>query len=69
MTGPSVKEAQQKLNRVHTDSTTLGLPSLEGCPLSEDGRFSQRMKQAVTDFQQQVFSDPAKWDGVIGPET
>jgi peptidoglycan hydrolase-like protein with peptidoglycan-binding domain len=69
MTGPSVKEAQQKLNRVHTDSIALGLPGLRGCPLPEDGHFSQRMKQAVTDFQQQVFSDPAKWDGTVGADT
>ena len=67
--GAAVREAQQKLNRVHADSVALGLPGLAGCPLSEDGRFDQRTEQAVSDFQQQVFGDPAKWNGVIGADT
>ncbi|MGH9382809.1 MAG: S8 family serine peptidase, partial [Vicinamibacterales bacterium] len=69
MRSDAVREAQRKLNRVHADSVALGLLGLTGCPLPEDGHFSQRMQLAVTDFQQQVFPDPAKWDGTIGPDT
>src|SRR5205807_902971 len=42
---------------------------LPGCPLPEDGRFTGRMERAVLAFQQQVFADPARWDGTIGPAT
>jgi peptidoglycan hydrolase-like protein with peptidoglycan-binding domain/subtilisin family serine protease len=67
--GDAVVDAQRRLNRVHADAVALGLPGLTGCPLPEDGNFDKRMQQAVTEFQQQVFSDPAKWDGSIGPDT
>src|SRR5215472_4853413 len=67
--GPAVREVQAKLNRIHADLTALGLAGLAGCPLPEDGRFDVRMAQAVLAFQLQVFSDPAQWDGVVGPAT
>ena len=66
---PSVRELQRKLNRVHSDLVSLALPGLEGCPLSETDRFDAQTARAVVSFQQQVFGDPAKWDGVVGPET
>src|SRR5262249_1947585 len=65
----AVRAAQVKLNRVHADLPALGLPGLAGCPLPEDGRFDERMARAVLAFQQQVFSDPGQWDGIIGPAT
>jgi len=68
-TGPAVREAQRKLNRVHADAVALGLPGLAGCPLVEDGRFRERMEMAVRSFQQQVLGDPIEWNGVIGPKT
>ena len=65
----AVREAQQKLNRVHADSVALGLLGLTGAPLNEDGRFDQRTEQAVADFQQQVFGDPSRWNGVLDAAT
>ena len=67
--GRAVREAQRQLNRVHADLIALGLPGLPGCPLPEDGRFGAPMAHAVLAFQQQVFSDPAHWDGAVGPAT
>jgi peptidoglycan hydrolase-like protein with peptidoglycan-binding domain len=67
--GNAVRRAQAQLNRVHADLTALRLPGLPGCPLPEDGRFTDRMAKAVQAFQQQVFTDPAQWDGNIGPAT
>ena len=52
-----------------SDLVALALPGLEGCPLSETDRFDAQTALAVVSFQQQVFSDPSKWDGIIGPET
>lgn len=66
---PSVRELQRKLNRVHSDLVALALVGLEGCPLSETDRFDAQTAHAVVSFQQQVFENPAKWDGVVGPET
>jgi len=68
-TGPAVREAERKLNRVHADAVALGLPGLAGCPLVEDGRFGERMEMAVRSFQQQVLADPTEWNGIIGPKT
>ena len=67
--GDAVRQAQRALNRIHADALALGLPGLPGCPLPEDGRFADSTEAAVTALQQQVLSDPSKWDGVIGPET
>jgi peptidoglycan hydrolase-like protein with peptidoglycan-binding domain len=67
--GNAVRRAQRALNRIHADTLALGLPGLPGCLLPEDGRFGTSTESAVIALQQQVLSDPAKWDGVIGPET
>jgi hypothetical protein len=67
--GSAVRRAQAQLNRIHADLTALQLPGLPGCPLQEDGRFTDRMARAVLAFQQQIFADPAQWDGSIGPAT
>ncbi|WP_156132318.1 S8 family serine peptidase [Paraburkholderia terrae] len=67
--GERVKQVQQALNRVHADSVALGLPGLPSCPLTVDGNFNEKTEAAVIAFQQQVFNDPANWDGVVGPET
>ena len=66
---PAVRELQRKLNRIDSDLKALALPGLEGCPLRETDRFDAQTAQAVTAFQQQVFDDPMKWDGVMGSET
>jgi len=68
-TGNTVRELQRQLNRIHADSVALGLPGLSGCPLVEDGHFDHQTEQAVLAIQQQIFGDPAKWDGVVGAET
>jgi subtilisin family serine protease/peptidoglycan hydrolase-like protein with peptidoglycan-binding domain len=68
-TGTAVREAQRKLNRIHVDAVALGFPGLAGCPLVEDSRFGERMEAAVRSLQQQVFSDPSEWNGVIDPKT
>lgn len=68
-TGNTVREIQRQLNRIHADSVALGLPGLSGCPLVEDGHFDHQTEQAVLALQQQIFGDPAKWDGVVGAET
>ena len=67
--GAAVRRAQSQLNRIHLDLIALQLPGLAGCPLPEDGRFGDRMAQAVLALQQQVFASRAQWDGVIGPAT
>ncbi|AUT75538.1 hypothetical protein C2L64_44985 [Paraburkholderia hospita] len=67
--GDRVKLAQKALNRVHSDLVALGLPGLSGCPLALDGKYDAKTEAAVTAFQQQLFNDPSKWDGIIGPET
>ncbi len=67
--GPSVRQAQAQLNRVDADLKSLGLPGLAGCPLPEDGRFGAAMTLAVQAFQRQVFDDPSRWDGALGPAT
>src|SRR5262249_22828019 len=68
-THPAVRELQRKLNRIHSDLEALALPGLDGCPLRETDRFDAQTARAVTAFQQQVFDDPAKWDGVVAPDT
>jgi hypothetical protein len=67
--GSAVRRAQAQLNRIHADLTALQLPGLPGCPLHEDGRFTDCMARAVLAFQQQIFADPAQWEGSIGPAT
>jgi peptidoglycan hydrolase-like protein with peptidoglycan-binding domain len=67
--GRAVWALQRQLNRVYADLIALGLAGLRGCPLPENGRFGAPMAHAVLAFQQQVFSDPAQWDGAVGPAT
>ncbi|HEY0779876.1 MAG TPA: peptidoglycan-binding protein, partial [Gemmatirosa sp.] len=68
--GNAVREAQLKLNLVHTRATVLGGPGLSGAPLAIDGEFGPQTRAAVVSFQGQAFpSSPGDWDGVVGPRT
>ncbi|WP_242185790.1 S8 family serine peptidase [Sphingomonas sp. CARO-RG-8B-R24-01] len=67
--GPSVIEAQTKLNAIHDTLRQAG-PGLDRCPLTVDGLFGPRTRAATVSFQKQVFPfQPGEWDGVIGAHT
>src|SRR5262249_17918369 len=68
--GEAVREAQTKLNAVHSCNLTRSRPGLQGAPLVVDGIFGPKTFNAVVSFQQQAFpAAPPEWDGVIGPRT
>jgi subtilisin family serine protease len=68
--GPSVQEAQQKLNIVHRRQQESGSAGLAAAPLVEDGIFGDHTYQATVSFQRLAFPDqPREWDGAIGPKT
>lgn len=68
--GPSVQEAQIKLNIVHRRRLESGMPGLTAAPLLEDGIFGDLTRQATVSFQRLAFPDqPREWDGAIGPRT
>lgn len=67
--GPSVVEAQTKLNAAHINFSTNG-PGIANCPLDTDGVFGRLTQVAVQSFQRHVFAgQTGEWDGVVGPHT
>lgn len=68
--GPSVAEAQSKLNRVHTRGLLDGSGPIDKCPLEVDGKFGPLTQDAVRSFQRHAFpNQPNEWDGIVGPKT
>ena len=48
----------------------LGITDDSGSPLTVDGDFGTRTKQATIRFQKRLFPDDgAYWDGIVGPKT
>ncbi|WP_116131242.1 S8 family serine peptidase [Tropicimonas sp. IMCC34043] len=65
--GPAVREAQVRLNRLDAARRLLGEAPLLDAPLAIDGRYGARTEAAARAFQRVAFPDaPDQWDGVLG---